>query len=148
MLVLFLLWGKIFGISYLTFLIISWSLGLLWVSLIKFLTQMKILEVIPPNRTKMNLFNDFLNKAGLIDLGYVGPKFTWINYRNLGSLIRTRVDRTHATFDWLQLFLETKILHLPHITLDHCPILLKTNILALNPLDLRYFGWPIPLSNL
>lgn len=30
----------------------------------------------PSNRTKINGFLDFLNKAKLIDLGFVGPKLT------------------------------------------------------------------------
>lgn len=81
----------------------------------------------PPNKVKMNLFNDFLYKVGLIDLGFIGPKFTWTKCRDPRLLILTRIDRAHAYIDWLYLFPKTKVFHLPQITSDHCAILLKTN---------------------
>lgn len=50
------------------------------------------------DRNKMNSFNNFLNKANLIDLGFSGPKYTWTNGRDLGSIIRTRIDRAHVFY--------------------------------------------------
>lgn len=38
----------------------------------------------PPNFIKIETFNNFLNNCGLIDLGYVGPSFTWTNRRTDG----------------------------------------------------------------
>lgn len=35
----------------------------------------------PPNRTKLETFNNFLHKAKLINLGYSRPKYTWTNYK-------------------------------------------------------------------
>lgn len=60
-------------------------------------------------------------------LGFVGSKFTCTNCRQNGSLIRTRIDRTHANATWLNIFPESKVMHLPRLTSDHCPILLRTN---------------------
>lgn len=80
----------------------------------------------PPSQQKMNTFNNFLNKENLLDLGFSGPKYTWTNCRERDSIIRTRIDRAYATASWLALFSDAKITHLPRLTLDHCPILLKT----------------------
>lgn len=56
----------------------------------------------------------------------IGPKFTWTNYRDPRNIIRTRIDKAHATVTWIHNFLETKVTHHPRIFSDHCPILLRT----------------------
>lgn len=81
----------------------------------------------PPNRIKFETFNLFLQKAKLIDLGFSGPKYTWTNCTQDGSLIRTRIDRAHANAEWINLFPETKVYHLPRLRSNHNPILLTTN---------------------
>lgn len=96
----------------------------------------------PPSQLKMNTFNNFLNKANLIDLGFSGPKYTWTNCRERDSIIKTRIDRVHATALWLDIFPYTKVTHLPRLTSDHCPILLKTNsdaIRGLRPFRFEFF---------
>lgn len=61
----------------------------------------------------------------LIDLGYIGPKFTW----NHGMIITTRrsarLDRTICNEQWKKAFPEAKLRHLPHSYSNHCPILLQ-----------------------
>lgn len=54
----------------------------------------------PPSQQKVNLFNSSLNTCGLVDLGFIGPLFTWTNNRNNGQIIRTHIDRAHTTLDW------------------------------------------------
>lgn len=81
----------------------------------------------PLSLQKMRVFNNFLNRAKLIDLGYTGPRFTWTNCSENGNIIRTRIDKAHATISWLNCFPETKITHLPRLTSDHYSILLKTH---------------------
>lgn len=81
----------------------------------------------PLSQVKLNSFNSFLNTCGLVDLGYVGPPFTWTNGRSNGQIVRTRIDCTHATSDWITLFHDSKVFHLPRPRSYHCPILLKTN---------------------
>ncbi|KAF7844372.1 reverse transcriptase [Senna tora] len=49
----------------------------------------------------------------LIDLGFSGPLFTWTNNHQNGTIIRTRIDRAHANQSWLNLFLDSKVYHLP-----------------------------------
>lgn len=80
-----------------------------------------------PNYYKINYFNNFLSSCGLTDLGYIGSPFTWINGRGTIHNIKTRIDRAHANADWVSLFPDTKIYHLPRIYSDHCPILIKTD---------------------
>lgn len=81
----------------------------------------------PPNDLKIELFNNFLNTCGLLDLGFVGPPFTWTNGRSGGHIIRSRIDRAHANFNWVSHFPDTTVLHLPKSRFDHCPLLLKTH---------------------
>lgn len=81
----------------------------------------------PPNQGKINNFNNFLNTCGLLDLGFMGTRFTWTNGMTNGQVIRTRIDKCHATANWLALFLESKGQHLPRTRSDHNPIILKTD---------------------
>lgn len=88
----------------------------------------------------METFNNFLYKANLPDLGFVRPRYTWTNCRQDISIITTRKDRANASPDWLNIFPETKVFHLPRLNSNHCLIFQKL-ILAIievpNLLDLR-----------
>ncbi|XP_028777172.1 uncharacterized protein LOC114733838 [Neltuma alba] len=65
-------------------------------------------------------FKQFISKSGLIDLGYVGPKFTW----QRGNLM-VRLDRALSNGLWIQAQPNTQVLHLPKIHSDHRPVLIK-----------------------
>lgn len=80
----------------------------------------------PPNPRKMFLFNQFLNRGNLIDLGFKGPKYTWTNCRENNRLIKTRIERFHANPDWISMYPNSKVFHLPRVRSDHCPLLLST----------------------
>ncbi|XP_028091500.1 uncharacterized protein LOC114291824 [Camellia sinensis] len=86
----------------------------------------------PINLSRALKFKECMDHCGMLDLGFSGPKFTWTNLRNTGALIRERLDRAWNNHDWQLLFPETKILHLPCIHSDHCPILLNTHPLPSN----------------
>ncbi|KAF7803052.1 reverse transcriptase [Senna tora] len=86
----------------------------------------------PPDLKRMENFNSFLNNCNLLDLGFVGPLFTWTNCQQDGHIIRTRIDRAQATQSWINLFPNSKVFHLPIAHSDHCPILLNSNPLLLN----------------
>lgn len=73
------------------------------------------------------LFRDFLFEAGLVDLGFKGPAFTWTNRQNASSAIFERLDRAVATVQWNQIFTHAYVNHLPRIHSDHAAILLRTN---------------------
>lgn len=41
-------------------------------------------------------FGNFLYSNGLVDLGFVGPRFTWCNNRNRGTIVWEGIDRVFA----------------------------------------------------
>ena len=70
-------------------------------------------------------FKDCLDNCNFLDLGFVGPKFTWTNKRPLTNLILERLDRCFANPRWRMLYPEATITHLPRTFLDHCPVLIE-----------------------
>nr|XP_011465852.1 PREDICTED: uncharacterized protein LOC105351932 [Fragaria vesca subsp. vesca] len=63
---------------------------------------------------------EWINRNGLIDMGFQGSCYTWSNHR-----IKERLDRGFCCTDWRSIFDEAFIRHLPKIRSDHCPILLQ-----------------------
>lgn len=68
-----------------------------------------------------------MQKAGLVDLGYGGPAYTWANNQKGKKLILERLDRGMATPAWIHLFPNSRVLHLPNFQSDHLPILIRTS---------------------
>lgn len=71
----------------------------------------------------MHAFREVLDECGFIDLGFVGPEFTWHEHFE-GYMVWKRLDRAVATPEWLALFLDTKIYHLEVDASDHRLILI------------------------
>lgn len=71
-------------------------------------------------------FLDFVHSNSLVDLGFVGNRFTWSNHRSSRDNIRERLDRGLANQEWVQLFPNSLINHFSASHSDHCPILLST----------------------
>lgn len=46
---------------------------------------------------QMQLFRDVIDECNFMDLGYVGPKFTWNKHFENGHSIWVRLDRGLAT---------------------------------------------------
>lgn len=84
------------------------------------------------NRNRVNLFWNCINHYGLNDLGFKGSKFTWTN-RNSRNLILERLDRCLANNDWLHIFSDATVTHLPRTHSDHCPILVNLQRLPSKP---------------
>lgn len=68
-----------------------------------------------------------MNVCNMMDLGFVGPKFTWSNLREPTRLIHERIDKGWANPMWRTLYPEATIFHLPRTHSDHCPLLVDTN---------------------
>lgn len=49
-------------------------------------------------------FENFIDEANLIDLGYKGPKFTWSNRQMDGDHIKERLDRALGNLTWRELY--------------------------------------------
>uniref|UniRef100_A0A7N2LMG5 Reverse transcriptase n=1 Tax=Quercus lobata TaxID=97700 RepID=A0A7N2LMG5_QUELO len=76
---------------------------------------------------QMLQFVEAIDAYGLKDIGFVGPRFTWLYQRSDGVQIRERLDRALATADWVSLFPMAKLHHLTSTALDHSPLLLHFN---------------------
>lgn len=90
----------------------------------------KVGGVVRPHH-QMQLFSDIIDECGFMDLGFVGPKFTWCRHFENGTSIWERLNRGLTTNDWFPKFLGSKVHHLQCDSLDHCPLLV-----VLAPLDI------------
>ena len=79
----------------------------------------------PINMRRAQIFNDCLDVCNLIDLGFQGPKYTWINKQEIGYFIQERLDRAFVNQEWTDLYPEASVTHLTWVHSDHCPILLS-----------------------
>ena len=71
---------------------------------------------------QMQLFREVIDQCGFMDLGFVGPKFTWAKHFENGSLIWERLDRGLAINSWFLKFPRTKVHHLRCDSSDHVPL--------------------------
>ena len=58
-------------------------------------------------------FKACLDECNFLDLGFLGPKYTWSNLRQVINLILERIDRCFANLTWRILFPEAIVNHLP-----------------------------------
>ena len=70
-------------------------------------------------------FGDWIDRNELVDLGFLGPRFTWMTRRGIGEEIWERLDRALCSMDWRVKFGEGFVRHLPRVMSDHCPILIQ-----------------------
>ncbi|KAL4369698.1 hypothetical protein GQ457_05G025040 [Hibiscus cannabinus] len=66
-------------------------------------------------------FNDFLFDFGMVDMGFIGPKYTW----RRGSLFQ-RLDRCLCNSIWYEAFLDSEVYHLLKLGSDHQSIMLDS----------------------
>ncbi|GLT57157.1 hypothetical protein SLA2020_301450 [Shorea laevis] len=78
----------------------------------------------PINQLRVDAYLSCMNTCGMMDIGYVGGRYTWVNMRN-GHIIRERLDRFWCNSDCKALFPEATVYHLPRLISDHNPILLN-----------------------
>ncbi|XP_055959779.1 uncharacterized protein LOC130014847 [Mercurialis annua] len=69
-------------------------------------------------------FINFIYNMQLIDMGFVGPAFTWSNHQSSPNLIQERLDRSLATNEWTTSFPHFSVHHLKSVASDYCPLLL------------------------
>ena len=70
-------------------------------------------------------FKACLDVCRFVDLGFVGPKFTWSNKRQITDLILERIDRCFANSLWRILYPEAVVTHLPRTFSNHHPVLIE-----------------------
>ena len=101
------------------------------------------MEGVARPHNQMQLFCDIIDECGFMDLGYVGPKFTWCRHFENDTSIWERLDRGLATNDWFLKFPGSKVQHLQCDSLDHCPLLV-----VLAPLDISSRKKPFLFENM
>lgn len=69
-----------------------------------------------PIAHRMNFFRSTMHNCGLEDLGFSGMKFTWFNRRKKRPIFE-RLDRILANANWLSLFPDYNVTHLPRSNL-------------------------------
>ena len=69
---------------------------------------------------QMEGFRNCLCNCGLLDMGFVGQRFTWCNGRIGEQRTLVRLDRMVANEEWLSLFPEAKVFHKSMAASDHC----------------------------
>ena len=70
-------------------------------------------------------FKKCLDSCNFVDLGFVGPKYTWTDKRKILDLILERLDRCFANPVWRILYPEAVVTHLPRTFSDHHPVLIE-----------------------
>ncbi|CAL1406444.1 unnamed protein product [Linum trigynum] len=72
---------------------------------------------------RCRIFNDRINMAELIDLGFSGPLFTWTRGDQLQTYRASRIDRILCNLRWNEVYPNTSVMHLPRLQSDHSPLL-------------------------
>ena len=70
------------------------------------------------------VFNDWINKFGLIELKINGRKFTWGN--NQDNLVMATIDRFFMSTDWAFVFRGVHLKALARLGSDHTPLVVNT----------------------
>ncbi|KAJ1390351.1 Endonuclease/exonuclease/phosphatase superfamily [Sesbania bispinosa] len=79
------------------------------------------LQTHPNNR--MDLFREFLNSNGLMDLDLKGCQFTWHSNPRNGFVTKEKIDRILVNWPWRNIYENAMALALPVVSSDHTPIL-------------------------
>lgn len=72
--------------------------------------------------SQMTMFRDCLDDCGLIDLGFLGPKFTWTNKQDADSNVKVRLDRAVTNGEFSRLFEDYHVENIITTTSDHYAI--------------------------
>lgn len=72
-------------------------------------------------------FAEWINELGLIDLGFVGSKYTWARGNYAHTRTSRRLDRALSNMEWRISYPEAAVFHQHRVFSDHAPILLRFN---------------------
>lgn len=76
-------------------------------------------------RGLMEAFQKTLEDCSLSDLGYRGPKYTWINCRDENQFTKERLDRVVANQSWCDLYREVDVVVGAALSSDHSPLFIN-----------------------
>lgn len=81
-------------------------------------------DELSPSLGASSSFRTWVDRNALIDLGYVGTRFTWSHGHSVSKRRAARLDRALCCDQWRRDFPATIVHHLSHGYSDHCPLLL------------------------
>lgn len=87
----------------------------------------------PNYSSKAKYFSSFITSNNLLDVGYIGPCFTWCNIQEGLAPRWARLDRFLANSSWFWMFNFISNQHLTCLNLDHSPLFLTARIVNLSP---------------
>ena len=66
-----------------------------------------------------------MNRCSLVDLGFIGQKYTWCNKHFGGERTKLRLDRVVANEGWMLRFPDARVFHSSMSISDHCLVKLS-----------------------
>ncbi|KAJ8450710.1 LOW QUALITY PROTEIN: hypothetical protein Cgig2_021182 [Carnegiea gigantea] len=69
--------------------------------------------------------NNWIENNALLDIGFTGPKFTWVRGRNPSTRKSARLDRVLCNVAWRHKFQDGGVRHLVRHQSNHAPILIS-----------------------
>ncbi|CAN1813243.1 hypothetical protein LINPERHAP1_LOCUS26815 [Linum perenne] len=72
----------------------------------------------------MRMFKDLVFYCNLLDMGLIGPLFTWTNVKQGEDAVRQCLDWAFCNAEWWNIFPICAIIHEGLTASDHCPLLL------------------------
>ncbi|KAJ1394179.1 Ribonuclease H-like superfamily [Sesbania bispinosa] len=81
----------------------------------------------PCNMGMVQLFRDFVNQAGLLDMELKGNTFTWFSNPRRGVVVMEKLDRVLTNWPWREMFPNAIATALLDVSSDHSPIVLDTD---------------------
>lgn len=82
------------------------------------------LGVRPHHPRRAELFRDFLNISGLMDMELQGCAFTWMSNPRNGVVTKEKLDRILVNWPWRRGYSNACAVALPIVSSDHSPIIL------------------------
>lgn len=84
----------------------------------------------------MDMFNDFISLAGLVDISIKNRSYTWSNKRPVPSF--SKLDRIFTSNDWSAMYPIIMVEALGMLVADHAPLLLTCKNMAPTPIKFRF----------
>ncbi|XP_019184862.1 PREDICTED: uncharacterized protein LOC109179839 [Ipomoea nil] len=72
-------------------------------------------------------FANWILEEGLVDMGFSGPKLTWVKDGHSDFIKGARLDRALCSTEWRVQFPEASMTHLARFSSDHAPLLVRLN---------------------
>jgi len=85
-------------------------------------------------KKEINGFNCFIESNGLVDLPFVGKKYTWFKSNGIA---KSRLDRILVSEEWLNQWPASKQYVQPRMVSDHCALVLKSCVKDWGPKSFR-----------